>query len=672
MYQLSDSVVKIRGVGRKTEETLAKQEIKTVKDFLLYLPLRYEDRSQMGTISQLEFGQTKTIKAKVVKVNEYFKNRKRITSAVISDKTGRTKCIWFNNRYIKHKLKPDKTFFFSGKYTKYRTITQPTVEALKADTIHTGRLVPLYSTSLDIAQGTLRRLLKETVDNLEETKDEVAQKTKLLPLSQALKQLHFPEEKSKVRKSRERLALEELLGLIKQSEQIKQSWEQGKPAIKLGLDTEDITSLIPEQIPFNLTEDQKEATQEILTDLSSKIPMNRLLIGDVGSGKTVVAGIACHHILKQDQPACLVAPTQILAKQHYQTFQKIFPQIETELLTADNKPEQIDDQSKLFIGTHAVINQIKKINPALIIYDEQHRFGVKQRSAGLELKTKSDHRPHVLTMTATPIPRSYMLTVFSHLKASIITQMPFGQKPTETWLVPDRKRSAAYHWVAEQLKSAKQTSKNSSLALVVCPFIEDSDHEAFADIPSATSVFDNLQQKFKGSNLNLDLLHGQMKSDQKQDIIRQLFKDQIDLLVTTSIVEVGVDLPNANIMVIEGAGRFGLASLHQLRGRVGRQGQNSYCLLFSQSDSDDTKQRLDSFTQIHDGLKLAQLDLQNRGGGDLFGMKQHGFDDLRFASWSNLDLIKQAREVHHLIKDQQINWQSLFSSSSNKNLPAAN
>lgn len=672
MYQLSDSVLKIKGIGQKTQKALNKQQIKTVKDFLLYLPLRYEDRSQIATINQLEVGQIKTTQATIVKTNEYFKNRRRITSAVISDDTGRTKCIWFNNRYIRHKLKPKKSFFFSGKFTKYRTITQPVVEAVKADTIHTGRLVPLYSARLDIPQGTLRRLLKQTTDNLEKTEDEVAQEINLLHIDEALKQLHFPEEEVKVLKSRQRLALEELLSLIKHSEQIKQNWEDKKPTLSLKIKPDDLSGdnvfdFIPKQIPFTLTNDQQTAVREILADLSQSSPMNRLLIGDVGSGKTVVAGIACHHVLKQDQSACLVAPTQILAQQHFATFEKIFPHLPIALLTAKSKPKIIKSKPKLYIGTHAVINQIKTIKPGLIIYDEQHRFGVRQRSGAQELKQHTALQPHSLTMTATPIPRSYMLTIFSHLQASIIEEMPFGTKDVKTWLVPQNKEKQAYKWIGKQLQK-----NNNPLALIVCPFIHDSDHEAFANVPSATSVFEKLQAEFKDKKIKMSLLHGQMKQEKKDKIIEKLFNQKINLLVTTSIVEVGVDLPNANIIVIKGADRFGLASLHQLRGRVGRQSQASHCLLFSHSSSQEIKKRLKQFTQINDGLKLAKIDLENRGGGDLFGLKQHGFDELKFADWTNLDLIKQARDLQQKINQQQLNWTPLFSFTNTQDLPAAN
>ena len=674
MYHLDDRVTAVKGIGRKTDQIMAEKGIRTIADLLLYLPLRYDDRSQIVKINQLQIDQTQTVKAVVVSTNEYFKNRRRITSTVIKDETGRTKCIWFNNRYIKRQLKPDQEYFFSGEYSRYRTLTQPAVEPIREETIHTGRLVPLYSVSLNIAQGTLRRILKEVVNNLDQTQDQLANQFDLMPLSQALCQLHFPEEAEKVIAARKRLALEELLALMKRSAQIKRSWQQQHNAAALNLDLPSKTSqqkllaedeIIPESIPFKLTSDQLQAVHDLLSDINQDTPMNRLLIGDVGTGKTVVAGIACHHMIKHGHNACLVAPTQILAKQHLETFANIFPDLPVQLLTAETKPESNIDFTKqqLFIGTHAVINRFDRINPALIIYDEQHRFGVAQRTEGLttdltaSAQTNTDDtqqdqqlQPHLLTMTATPIPRSYMLTIFSHLDASIIEQSPFGPKPIKTWLVPTGKKPDAYQWLVDQLQQDRSASGQSdqpqqSLALVVCPFINPSDHEAFTDVASASEVYQQLKQQFDSSGLTIALLHGQQNSDQKQRIIDQLFNQEINLLVTTSIVEVGVDLPQANYIVIEDADRFGLASLHQLRGRVGRQGQKSYCLLFSQASTKHTKKRLQQFAQINNGRKLAELDLKNRGGGDLFGLEQHGFSQLRFASWSNSDLIAQARQI---------------------------
>lgn len=693
MYSLNDSLLKVPGIGEKTLKKFKEQGVATVKDFLLYLPLRYEDRSHITTINRLLPGEINTVKAQVVKVSQYFNNRKRISNAVIKDDTGQLKCIWFNNRYIRSQLKTGSWYFFSGKYShQYKNLTQPKIEEIKSEQLHTGRLVPLYSQTLKIKQGNLRRFLKKIVDGLKPEPDVLSEKFNLMDLSQALAQLHFPDEEELVVKARKRLALEELLSLMQASYQIKQEWQQKQASVQL----QKITSLIPDGLPFELTDDQQQSVQDIIQDLKQNQPMNRLLIGDVGSGKTVVAGIAARQIIQAGQSAALIAPTQILAEQHLQTFAELFPDLKTKLLTAKTKNDNgkrsnknssfnsanSNSTPKLVIGTHAVINHLQEIKPGLIIYDEQHRFGVAQRAEGIN--PQKETQPHLLTMTATPIPRSYMLTIFSHLDVSLIKQMPFGPKPLKTWYVPDSKKQDAYDWLVEKLKKSQpnnklktakdnqqndqqvdsqqvdsQASKTSQLGMVVCPFIDPSEHEAFSDIPAAAELYDQLQKKYK-NQLNIALLHGRQKPKKQEKIIKQLFNQEIDLLVSTTIVEVGVDLPQANIMLIEGADRFGLASLHQLRGRVGRQGQESYCVLFSSTQSHQTNQRLKLFAEETDGLKLAELDLQNRGAGDLFGLQQHGLDQLRFASWNNAELIIQAKNIFNQLEDENIVWEPLI------------
>ncbi len=659
MYSLNDSLQKVPGIGPKTASALAKHNINTALDFLLFLPLHYEDRSEITTIDQLRVDETQTIKASVVDVKQYYKKGPRrmlITNATIADDTGQTKCIWFNNRFIKQNLKEGEEYFFAGKFSSYNNLTQPTVEAVKSDTIHTGRLVPIYSQSTHLRQGHLRRYLKRITDGLQLEADLLSKQFNLMSLPESLKQLHFPEEEELVVEARKRLAIEELLGLIQFSYQLKEDWQQKKSLVKL-TKTEVSQLTIPDSIPFTLTGDQQKALTEILTDLTQKHPMNRLLVGDVGTGKTVVAGIAAWKLAQKGHNSALIAPTQILAEQHQQTFANLFPDLPVKLLTAKTskkKPKSSSQEPTLFIGTHAVINQLNQIKPALVIYDEQHRFGVAQRASASELDTQD--QPHILTMSATPIPRSYMLTIFSHLDLSLITESPFGPKPIKTWFLPKSKKSDAYDWLLEQLLKSEDETK---LAMIVCPFIDPSNQEGFEEIPAATKIYEQLKQKW-GKKIKIALLHGQQKSDKQEKVISQLFDNQLDLLVSTTIVEVGVDLPQANIMVIEGADRFGLASLHQLRGRVGRQGQESFCLLFSSSSSSTSAKRLKLFAKENDGLKLAELDLEGRGPGDLFGLQQHGFSDLRFASWNNAALIKEAQEIHQELAANNASWKPVI------------
>ncbi|MBU1885934.1 DEAD/DEAH box helicase, partial [Patescibacteria group bacterium] len=460
--------------------------------------------------------------------------------------------------------------------------------------------------------------------------------------------LHFPDDQQLTIQARERLAIEELLSLMQHSSNIKQQWKDKACAHFIKINEK---KQIPNNLPFTLTTAQQRGLREILTDIQSNTPMNRLLLGDVGCGKTVVAGIATNHTLKNNQHVAFIAPTQILAEQHFITFQQLFPEINIQLLTAKNK-FTLSENPTLYIGTHAVINKLQKIKPALVVYDEQHRFGVEQRNEISKLTL----RPHVLTMSATPIPRSLMLTIFSHLELSVIDEMPVGRKPVKTWLVTEKKRTNSYKWIKQQLQ------ESGGQVLIICPFIDPSNHEGFAKIKSATETFETLAKEF--ADFKVKLLHGRLTQKQKDHIIKDLFNQKIDILVSTPIVEVGVDLPAASIMIIESAERFGLASLHQLRGRVGRAGQQAYCLLFPSASSKKTRQRLEFFTKVNDGMKLAEFDLKNRGAGDLFGTDQHGFDQLKFANWTNIQLITKA----HLIFEQlHKKYQSLIPISTNSN-----
>ncbi len=391
--------------------------------------------------------------------------------------------------------------------------------------------------------------------------------------------------------------------------------------------------------------------------------MNRLIVGDVGSGKTVVAGIACYHVLQNGFHAALVAPTQILAEQHFESLKKLFPTLNLFLITSStnkkNNTLELENKPTLYVGTHAVINRLNKINPALIIYDEQHRFGVEQRSGYLK------KQPHTLTMTATPIPRSYMLTLFSHLDISIIDEMPPGRIPTKTWLITKNKRQAALDWIYETLNK-KIRNNQMAIALFVCPFIKPSKINTFSQVSSAINTYKeinnylNNKQTNQKTKLKTGLLHSQLNKKDKKTITNKLFNNQINILVTTPIIEVGLDLPSANIIIIESAERFGLASLHQLRGRVGRSGQESSCLLFTSETKHLTKKRLNIFTKINDGIKLAEFDLKNRGAGDIFGVSQHGLDILKYSNWADLKLIAKAKDIFNEIQNNNIIWHSYF------------
>jgi len=590
-----------------------------------------------------------------------------MTRATLQDATGKVQAIWFNNRFLKTQLIKGSEWFFCGKLSERRMLVQATVERIKTDTIHTGRLVPLYSSFGEIKVGTFRRIVKEITDRLETTDTGLDSIQHHFPkLNQALRILHFPEENDDVALARERLALEELIGLIKHSQQIKANWKNSHSSFPIQLTTTDYTQWLSQKLPFELTPDQKTVTEEILSDLQNDIPMNRLLIGDVGSGKTVVVGLAAVATVTLNQKnAVLVAPTQILAQQHVNSLQKLFPELAVQLVTTkEAKKFTLKPVPTLYVGTHAVLNKLEVINPVFMAYDEQHRFGVKQRTTP-NLKHGT---PHTLTLSATPIPRSLMLTLFSHLSLSTINEMPKGRIPTTTWLVSQTKKPDSLTWIGETLE------KTSGQALIVCPFIEPSANETLSGVAAAKEMFISIQAFYQQHfpTLKVGLLHGKLSQTEKQKIIQDIFEQKIDIVVTTPVVEVGVDLPAANIIVVEAAERFGLASLHQLRGRVGRAGQESYCLLFSTSKTEATSKRLNIFCQENNGLKLAEHDLQNRGAGDLFGFQQHGFNNLQFASWTNLELIKNAHELYQQLKDST--WEPIikFNSSQTTDLPTNN
>ena len=648
-YRFDQPLQFVKGVGPVLAKKFAEQEIATVKDLLLFVPLRYEDRSLRKTIGELEVDELVTVLAAVTSTSNYYKGPRSIQSASVKDDTGRLKLMWFNNKFIIDKLEKGQSYLISGRLNERGVMVQPTVENAAGESIHTDRLVPIYSSTLAMKQGSLRRLLKHILDNLEEVADPLASPASF---NQVFNQLHFPDLAEKVVEARERLALDELLLLIDHSHRIKAKWQQLSGTARIIVPQG--KALIPGSVPFVLTAAQLQATQEIMADLKLSTPMNRLLVGDVGSGKTVVAGVASLHTLAAGHHSALIAPTQILAEQHAQTFAQLFPQLPTRLVTAKSKTS-LDDLGgpTLFIGTHALINRLNRIVPSLIIYDEQHRFGVNQRSA-----PAPNGRPaHILTMSATPIPRSLMLTIFAHLKLSLIDELPPGRLPVKTWVVTERKKEAAYRWVIKQVTHGQKSQSDRRLALVVCPFIKDSVVPAFSQVAAATSKFKELQTI--SPTTRIELLHGQLPVTQKQSVIKNLFNQQTQVLVTTPVIEVGLDAPHADVVVIESAERFGLASLHQLRGRVGRAGQQAYCLVMPSSDRQNLH-RLQQFAAQNNGQKLAEQDLKRRGAGDLFGTEQSGFDQLRFATWTNLQLITRARQTYSLIQAGQIHWQPLF------------
>ena len=742
MYQLSDSIIEIKGIGQKHFETLQKHNIHSVQDLLLFVPYRYEDRSKRVAIQDLFFSEELsdpkkmvTLALRVKSARDIFAKGRRMQRAELFDDSGEITATWFNNPFIIRRLKSGEQYLFSGTIKQFGRkifLTQPLVENMSDDTIHTDRLVPIYSSTIGIKPTILRRILKEAIDNVDHIVDplQAVLPRDILGIENALKQVHFPDQEEEVEAARRRFALDELLGLIDKSQKIKNEWKHDKRGTTFP--SVEFEKLIPPNLPFQLTSAQQKCSREILDDLTNPTPMNRLLIGDVGSGKTIVAGLAIQQVIKNKTHACLIAPTQMLAGQHLVTFQKFFPKMNIQLVTSTSKNKiKLFDKNiepTLFIGTHAVLNILEKeksvLPIGLIIFDEQHRFGVNQRSS---IQFLTPH-PHILTMTATPIPRSLMLTLFSHLHVSTIDELPANRIPTKTWLISSSKKNDMFHWISEQItgekesrneerktrnekrgtknprqnfladsqktSTGKQPAKNLSftrltfsgserekfdgqatynfLTLYICPFIDPSDSQAFENVAAAKEKFESICKAFPKTT-RIRLLHGRMKQQEKNEVITALYQSEVDILVTTPIIEVGVDLPQASAIVIESAERFGLASLHQLRGRVGRAGQQGYCILIPSNQNQITSKRLQQFTQEHNGLKLAELDLQRRGAGDLFGVTQHGFDELQFASWADLELISLAKNIHdNLEKDAKTYSSVLKKNIMNADAPLAN
>ncbi|MFA5413164.1 MAG: ATP-dependent DNA helicase RecG [Patescibacteria group bacterium] len=656
MVTLETPVENLLRVGKATSKKLQNLGLRTAEDLLFYFPFRYEDWSKILPISQLTYGTAGTCRGRVelIKNTRSFYKRKNITEALISDNSGSIKVVWFNQPFLTKILKVGDEIFLSGKVDFDRFgihLTSPSYEKVEAsgETTHTARIVPVYRTTENLTNKQIRVLVKLVAPLALKVGDwlpeEIKKRLGLINLNQALRQIHFPENISLVKAARHRLKFNELF-LVQLRNLLLKSNLQKSVAPKIVFHEEE-TKKFTAALPFKLTNGQRQAAWEILQDMKAGKPMNRLLEGDVGSGKTVVAAIAILNVFLNGHRTILMAPTEILAKQHYNTFCKLFNNLKIGLvirsekkmnnepaspaggLEKDNDTEFIINNSDLIIGTHALIQDNIKINKlGLAIVDEQHRFGVKQRQA---LKGDKES-PHFLSMTATPIPRTMSLVFYGDLDISVIKELPIGRKKILTKIVSPDKRSAAYEFVRKEIKNGRQV-------FVICPLIDQSDK---LGVKSAKEEYKKLSQEIF-PELKIGLLHGKMKSEDKEKTMKDFLENKINILVSTSVVEVGVDVPNATIMLIEGAECFGLAQLHQFRGRVGRSNFQSYCFLFSDSDSEEAAKRLMVMTTCNDGFALAEKDLEFRGPGEVWGLKQSGIPDLQIATLMDYAIIKEAK-----------------------------
>lgn len=680
MLKLETPLINISGIAPRFLIKLKKLGIETVKDLLWHFPFRYEDFSQIYKIADLQPNQQTTVQGiiKEVEIRRSWRRHMIIVEALIEDETGAVKAVWFNQPYVKNALRPGRIANFSGKvvYSNEEIcLSNPAyefIEGRQTETMHTGRLVPIYPETRGLTSKGIRFLIKPIVENMDKLKDflpnEILKSANLPEINSALAKIHFPETIEQAETSRKRFAFQELFLMQMASLTEKQRLNsQNAPALKIDLNY--LKDLL-KQLPFELTQSQKVSLWEILKDLEKSRPMSRLLEGDVGSGKTVVAALAGLQTALNGFQSAFLAPTEVLASQHYKTIKTLFPDFEggLALLTASqNKAYYGHDleaelkktrlaqeisagKIKIIIGTHALIQKNASFNNlAFLVVDEQHRFGVEQRAALANNKWESEDGktfiPHTLSMSATPIPRTLALSIFGDLDLSMISELPLGRKEIITKIVAPANRDQAYGFIRGQVKKGRQV-------FVICPRIEQTvddgqltiDSLKQLEVKNVKAEYEKLSQRIF-PDLKVAMLHGKMKAKEKESVMNAFKNNETGILVSTSVIEVGVDVPNASIMMIESADRFGLASLYQFRGRVGRGGHQSFCFLFTDSSSAATHKRLTAMIKAKNGFELAEKDLEIRGPGEILGKAQSGIPDLAMNSLKDITLVKASREA---------------------------
>ena len=688
MLSLNDPVEKISRVGGPVYlKKLHQLGVKTVRDLLFYFPRRYDDFSNLILIRDLKPDENATIRGKILSVSSSYVYGKRmsITDCLAEDSSGTIRAVWFNQPFLINTFKAGQIVNFSGKLSfrkKEAYLSNPSYEIIgrdgraeKSEINHTARFVPVYPETKGLTSRRLRYVIRPLLFLADKIADylpeEIKKRRSLISLGEAISQIHFPASEEAADKAKKRLAFDEIfliqLFLLKEKLKLKQ-----ESAAAISLDVDLIKKLV-DSLPFRLTDAQKKAGWRILQDMAKPRAMNRLLEGDVGSGKTVVAAMASLSAAAGGFQTAFLAPTEILARQHYEKISKMLdpfdlkiaflsgslPQREAEKIIQKTAAGEI----QILIGTHSIIQErVKFKNLALAVVDEQHRFGVRQRAklACPERGRRADSEaagkiPHFLSMTATPIPRTLALALYGDLDISRLDEMPKGRQKIVTKIVSSAKRKVAYQFIRKQIKNGRQ-------AFVICPRIEataliSNFLRQLADPISKTfqqkllsAEVKNVKEEYKKlseeifPDLKIGMLHGKQRPKEKERVMKQFNAGIIDILVSTSVVEVGVDVPNATVMMIEGADRFGLAQLHQFRGRVGRGEHQSYCLLFGDTADRQTNKRLEALVKCDDGFALAEKDLAIRGPGDFYGSRQWGLPELKVASLTDLPLIQTARE----------------------------
>ncbi|HOY46406.1 MAG TPA: ATP-dependent DNA helicase RecG [Candidatus Dojkabacteria bacterium] len=651
----TDPVTTIPFIGPKQAQLLSKLGILTVGDLLEYYPVYYKDTSKTVNLIELNRDFKQTVKVTIEDIkNIRIKNGKFIQKGIVSDNTGSCEVTWFNQPYLTKSLKKGMEVLISAKLDVASTkpiIISPEYEVVKEENIHLGRIAPIYPLTKGVSAKWLRTrfafLVKklEDISGLKTLPKDIEEKYQLISTPKALQGIHMPKNEDDIVKARKKLAFMELteiyLKLFKEKQQ--RTAAKAPDVAKVG----DRQEYFKNEFPYELTKSQMKALSEINQDLIDGSPMYRLLQGDVGSGKTIVALLAAVPIMESGYQCVILAPTSVLAKQHYQNALTIFKEhYKISLITAEDSPSNNSDAADLIIATHAILyNKEKYIkNLGLLVIDEQHRFGVEQRRELLELKAP-ECKPHLLHMTATPIPRSVALTLFGEIDVSIIDK-PQGRLDPVTRIVEQDKKMISWEWISEQIKNGGQV-------FWICPLIEETEEpdDSTIKVLDQTQALKKLWPKFR-----IEYLHGKLKAKEKDAIIKDFQEGRIDVLVSTTVVEVGIDIPRANIIVIENAERYGLAQLHQLRGRVGRRNQKSWCLLYTPMlDNEKIRSRLTFFSQENSGIKIAEFDLKQRGPGEVYGTIQSGIPQLKIANFGNTEFLALVRQAAQEILNYQIN-----------------